>query len=54
MKWSRSAMSRRFRATHAEHSQNRLSLVHDEIQDETDYDNQSNDIDNVIHLPNRL
>jgi len=53
MKWSRS----RWRATfvqHAERSQTRLPLVHDVIEDETDHDNQSNDIDNVIHLPNRL
>jgi hypothetical protein len=30
------------------------SLVHDVIEDETDHDNQSNDIDNVIHFPDRL
>jgi hypothetical protein len=35
-------------------TQKRLSLVHDVIQDETDHNNQSNDIDDVIHFPDRL
>jgi hypothetical protein len=28
-----------------------ISSVHDEVQDETDHNNQSNDVDNVVHFP---
>jgi len=52
MKWPRS--DRAPRSSDARGTQKCLSLVHDEIQDETDHNNQSNDIDDVIHFPDRL
>jgi hypothetical protein len=52
MKWPRS--DRAPLSSDARGTQKCLSLVHDEIQDETDHNNQSNDIDDVIHFPDRL